>query len=709
MPDLLFEIGVEELPSWYVAEGSGALRRLLRERLEEAEVGAESYVTYGTPRRLAVLAKGLPERSAQRVDELRGPPESAAFDDEGRPKKAAVAFATKQGVDVSALEVRDTDKGRYVYATVKVGGEATRDLLPEVLASVATELPARRKMRWGDEDTPFLRPVAWLLAMLGSETLTVEAFGLRSGTTTRGHRFLAPAEFELSEPAAYAERLRDAWVLADRAERHDMTESAISAAAAEAGLVPLQDDDLLSEVVDLVEWPFPILGSFREAYLELPDEVLATVMIKHQRFFPTRVADGRLAPSFVGVSNNHVADEGIVRKGYEQVLEGRLYDASFFWHADRQKSLSQHAWGLSGIAFQQKLGSMADKVERVGRTAQQLVATLGLGPDEGATVGKALPLFRADLATEMVNEFPELEGVMARAYALAEGLPAGTADALLGGVEPRSYDSALPQTAAGAVLALADRADNLVGFFALGKKPTGSADPFGLRRDALAIARILGASGWTLPVSTLVQAAADAYDSWSVEPDDETVAAVTAFVWDRVAAALQERAATPVVRAAIRGSDTIDDAARRVELLSALMEAPEFADLMALYKRAANLAEKSDGDTEIDPSLFTEPAEAPLAAALDVARDGVAALLGAVNEQLPAWDVREPPTAELVGIADAVAEVVSLKAPLDAFLDDVLVMVDNPHLRANRLALLTEVARVLEGLGELSELEGAAH
>jgi glycyl-tRNA synthetase beta chain len=705
--DLLFEIGTEELPSWYVKEGSEALAALLKEKLTAADVPATEVCAYGSPRRLAVIARGLPTTSALRTEELRGPPASVAFDEAGTPTRAAVAFAEKNGVALTALERRETDKGAYLYATVQRGGAKTAELLPELLAQVVRDLPAPRKMRWGNEATPFIRPVAWLLALLGEDVIELEAAGVRSGATTRGHRFLAPAELRVSHPDSYLSTLEGAWVLADRARRRELTAERVAQSVSGAGLAPYQDADLLDEVTDLVEWPFPILGAFEDAYLELPEEVLATVMITHQRYFPTRTHAGGLAARFVGESNSRVTDEAVVRQGYEQVLAGRLYDARFFWQSDLRKSLSQHAWGLTGIAFQKELGSMADKIERVGVTAELLLGALDIEGDDAEAVRRALPIFRADLATDMVYEFPELEGVMARAYALAEGQSAATADALLGGVLPRTHDDDVPDTVAGAVLAVADRLDKLVGFFALGRRPTGSADPFGLRRDALAVARVVSSRGWKVPLEDLVTAAARPYAGGPVEVGMEVRQAVEEFVWDRVAVLLQERASVPVVRAATRGSRSITGAARRVELLNTLLASPEAADLMALYKRASNLAAKADESAEVNETLFREPAEQPLFAALDGARKGVQQLLEAAVQQLSPWDLRDAPERTLTDVEGATARVVGLKGPLDDFLDNVLVMVDDAQLRRNRLALLSEVVEVLRRLGELEELEGA--
>ncbi len=707
MPDLLFEIGTEELPSWYVDEGRAALAQLLEERLADAGLAAEQVRGFSTPRRLAVLAEGLPERSETREELRRGPAADVAFDDSGAPTRAARGFAQSSGVEPGDLEIRDTERGRYVFARLQRGGDTASGVLPALLAGLVEDLPAPRKMRWADVSTPFMRPVHWLLAMLDDNVLELEAAGVRSGATTRGHRFLAPGEVRLRHATTYVDVLREASVLADPDERDEATWRAASEAAGQEGLVAHDDPALRAEVRNLVEYPVAVLGRFDEGYLELPDEVLSTVMIHHQRFFPTHAADGALASFFVGISNNRVTNEEVVRAGYEQVLEGRLYDARFFWDADRRKSLSQHAWGLSGIGFQKDLGSMADKIARVSDVAGRLAEALELPREERASLEQALPIFRADLSTDMVFELPELEGVMARAYALAEGLPEEVAVALEDGVLPRGPGDRLPATRIGAVLAVADRIDKVVGFFALGKRPSGSADPFALRRDGLGIARVLNAQGWRLPLADVVLegAAPHRANGWEIPAEGE--AEVERFLWDRVGSLLNEQGMpVPVVRAAVQGSRSVIDASRRAHLLRSLMGHEEFPDLMALYKRAANLARQEERRRNVKPGLFRNEYEAPLFEALPGARRGVEALLAQVREALPGWDLASPPARPLGELGDEVGAVLALKAPLDAFLDNVLVMVDEPEVRSNRLALLREVTEVLRELGALDQLEG---
>jgi len=707
MPRLLFEIGTEELPSWYVGPAAAALAEGLTARLADLRLSHGTVRSFATPRRLAALVDDVAARSDRRVEVRRGPAATAAFDAAGKPTRAAAGFAASAGVRPDELEIDETPKGRYVVARREVGGEDAAELLPDTLAALVVGLPAPRKMRWGEIETPFVRPISWLTALWDDRVLPVAVAGLEAGRTTRGHRFLHPDPVELDDAGQYASALLAADVVADRDARAEAVRAAVAQAAASQGGEADAAEALIEEVVDLVERPFALLGSIDEAYLELPDEVLTTVMIHHQRFVPVRDAEGRLLPRFVAVANHRVPDEALVRGGYERVLAGRLHDARFFWQADRRKSLAQHAWSLSGIGFQKELGSMADKVTRVGVGAFAVARLLGISDAEQHTLERALPLFRADLASEMVGELPELEGTMARAYAAADGLPAEVAVALEDGVLPRGPHDALPATRVGAVLAVSDRLDKLLGFFALGKRPTGSADPFALRRDAVAVARVLSAQGWRVALEDLVTAVAEGYQGSSVAVDAGIIDDVVTFVWDRVAALLAEEGLdTPTVRAAVLGSRAVVGAARRGHLLQALAALPAFAEMLTLYKRAANLAERAPRGVEADPKLFAEAIEAELFAALPPARVGVERLLEAMHVQLPAWDLGTGPTGGIAGLDALAAEVLQLKAPLDAFLDGVMVMVEDEAVRANRLALLAAVAATPRELGALEHLSG---
>lgn len=706
MPELLFEIGTEELPSPYVSRAKEALYRLTTEALSEARLSYDKVHTYATPRRIAVRVEGLSGRSEARTETRRGPAVSVAFDASGGPTRAAQGFARANGVAPEDLVTEETEKGAYVFARVRQGGETAQQILPPLLAGLVERFPAPRKMRWADVEVPFVRPIAWVVALLDDELLPVEVAGLRAGRVSRGHRFLGEGEVNVPNPSDYLETLRDAFVIADLSERRTRTwEEARSAAAAE-GLTPIENDALLDEVTNLVESPVGVLGEFAPSYLDLPEEVLITIMIHHQRFFPTRDAEGRLAPYFVSVSNNRVPEPRVVRRGYEGVLEGRLYDARFFWDADRRKSLSQHAWGLSGIGFQKDLGTMADKVARVAEGANRLANRLTLGEEELDTLERTIPLFRADLSTQMVFELPELAGVMARAYALAEGLPERVAEALEHAVKPSGPDAPLPTSRVGALLAAADRSDTLLGFFALQKRPTGSADPFGLRRDGIALARILNAQGWPLQVGDIVKAAAQSYNG-KVRPDEAVQEEVVGFVWDRVGSLLvEEGVRTELVRAATADNPPVITAARRAHLLSALSREEEFGELLTLYKRAANLAKDASENTPIDPDLFSEPQEGALFESLLPAKRAVGELMSVARRTLLPWDLGRGPAERLGNLDEEIREILALKAPLDAFLDGVLVKVEDEAVRENRLALLRETQGALRALGALEALEG---
>ncbi len=705
MPDLLFEIGTEELPSWYPPRARRAMHDMLSGSLEAAGISFRDIRTFATPRRLAVLATGLATHSESRVDERRGPPEAAAFDAEGNPTRAATGFATRNKVDPAALSVRDG----YVYASVSSGGEPVEQILPAMLAKLVTDLPAPRKMRWGTVEDPFVRPVAWLLALLDSSVLDVTSAGQEAGGVTYGHRFLSPAALTVPEPAQYEALLKDAFVTADAEARRAATLAAVRHEAHRLGLSAGGEGELLDEVSGLVEQPFAVTGTFSDDYLELPDEVLTTVLIRHQRFFPLFDEQGRVATSFVAVSNNRPADWTLTRQGYEKVLAGRLYDARFFWDEDRSRTLAEHSRDLAGVGYQRELGSMADKVARVGRAAEALVAHAGLDDAQADTVRAALPLFRADLVTGMVNEFPELEGEMGRAYALAEGLGDDVAQVLSDGVQPKGPDSGLPVSDAGAVLAIADRLEKLLGFLAIGRRPTGSADPFALRRDGIGLARLLNRQGWQASPVALATAAAGAFDG-QVRPDEAVVAQTADFISERVASLLgDEGLGVHVIRAAGAHDPSVLQMSRRAHLLELLLHTDAFESLAALYKRVANIAAGA-GNEGIDPGLFALDAERNLHAALPAAEAGVSRLLELTVEHLEPWDLGKGPGKGLTGarteVDAALQRLLSVRAPLDHFLDNVHVMVEDGAVRSNRLSLLAAVRDALLPLGDLGELEG---
>jgi glycyl-tRNA synthetase beta chain len=702
--NLLFEIGTEELPSWYVLSAWHDIAELTKTLLADAKIEHGDVQSYATPRRIAVIVNEIAATSTKRTELKRGPAVSAAYDVEGKLTKAALGFAKANNVAPENIIKQDTDKGSYIYAEISLGGQDTREILPNILKEIVEKLPAPRKMRWADVPTPFVRPVSWLVALLDKEIIPVEVAGVSSSNLTYGHRFLAPEPHELKHAKDYVKTLEKLSVIVDPKVREHRTLEAAQAAAEREDLSAESNEALLEDISHIVEYPIGILGNFDESYLELPEEVLATTMIHHHRFFPTRDKNGKLAAHFVGISNNQVPDENVVRQGYELVLAGRLYDAKFFWETDRKKSLSQHAWGLGGIGFQKELGNMGDKISRVSVTAKALAETLAATPEEINALEEALPIFRADLVTEMVGEFKELEGTMGRAYALAEGYDKEVAQALEDGMLPKGPNDPLPGSNIGAILAASDKLDTLAGFFAINKRPSGSADPFGLRREANALVRILNVKGWPLPLSDFVATASKSYTG-TVKASEESQQALTSFLWDRVQSLLAEEGIrVELARAATSDDPALITATQRCHLLQTLSEDPDFPSLMTLYRRATTLANQAQ-KTILDPKLFNEY-ETALFDALPKTRVAVQRLLSKTKEQLGTWDLGKGPEKELSGLTEDITEALSVKAPLDAFLDNVMVMVEDVKLKNNRLVLLREVRDVLQTLGKLEELEG---
>ena len=701
--NLIFEIGTEELPSWYVLQSQKDIATLIQTLLAQAQIEHGEVKSYATPRRIAVTIKNLAATSTKRTELKRGPAINVAYDTEGKLSKAALGFAKSNNIAPEKIIRQDTDKGSYIFAEISLGGQDVRTILPDILKTLVEQLPAQRKMRWGEVPTPFVRPVAWLVALLDNEVIPVDVAGLKASRTSYGHRFLSPEAFELNHTDDYLKSLETRFVIADVQEREQKTLEVAQSIAHKAGLSLQASDALIHDISHIVEYPVGVLGSFDTSYLQLPEEILMTTMIHHQRFFPTRSASGKLSETFIGISNNRVLDESIVRQGYEQVLAGRLYDAKFFWDADRKKSLSQHAWGLGGIAFQKELGSMGDKVSRVGVTAKTLAEKLGLGEAKVATLEKTLPIFRADLATQMVNELPELEGVMNHAYALAEGYDPTVAEALGQGVLPKGTQDALPTSEVGAILSVADRLDKLVGFFAINKRPSGSADPFALRRDAIGLVRILNSMGWELSINELIESAAQSY---TLEVTDEAKNALASFIWDRAQGLLgEEGIRIELIRAAASDNPAMITASQRCHLLQALSTHSEFPALMTLYKRAATLANQAPPKATIDTKTLNEY-ETALYETLPQAQSAIQNLLHTTQSQLGSWDLGQKPKQALNNIDVDITKVLSIKAPLDAFLDHVMVMVDDTKVKNSRLALLREVKHTLGSLGNLEELEG---
>lgn len=684
--DLLFELRCEELPPRTLQALSTALTEGLAKAIDAKGIAHGKIHGFATPRRLAVTVEKLAEHQPDRPLERRGPPVKNAFDANGAPTQAAIAFAKTCGVEVSALTQLTTDKGAWLQFRGTERGAATPTLLPAMINQVVAELPIAKRMRWGTRTAEFVRPVHGVVLMFGAEVVPAEVLGLSSGCITSGHRFLAPNDITLKSAKGYAARLLRAKVIADFAARRQLIreEVTLAAAATAEGASALIEDDLLDEVTALVEWPVAIAGQFDTRFLELPREVVIATVQDHQRYFAVQGADQKLSGWFITVSNIESRDPAKVREGNERVVRPRLSDAAFFWEQDRKHTLSEYAARLAGMTFQNRLGTYADKARRVAALASILGERLG-APD----AERAATLAKADLLTAMVGEFPELQGTMGRYYAEAEGLPQEIALAIEEHYRPRFAGDNIPASRTGQAVALADKLDTLTGIFAIEQRPTGAKDPFGLRRIALGVLRILLEADLDLDLLALLDAAAAAQPVQRTGVVDE----VYDFITERLRGMLLEQPGTTPEMLdavlAIRPHSPLD-AVARLAALKQFLQLPDAPVLAAINKRIVNILKKTQASEHhsIDPAALTEAAERSLHSAVSSLRE----------------PVREATAQRRYG--DSLKALVGLRAAVNDFFDGVMVMDENLAVRNNRLALLRDVQTLLGGVADLSRLPG---
>jgi glycyl-tRNA synthetase beta chain len=683
---LLLEIGTEELPPAGLAALSKALTENVVRGLADAGIAHGKVRSFATPRRLAVLIAACCVRAPDRSVLRRGPPVGNSFDAVGAPTQAARAFAASCGVEVAALTRLTTDKGAWLSFQGIERGAATAAAIVPILNQAIAALPIAKRMRWGARKTEFVRPVHWVVLLFGEEVVPGEVLGLRTDRITRGHRFHAPGPIVLSGAGSYETRLRRAKVVADFGLRRESIRTGVLALAAELGGRALIEEDLLDEVTALVEWPVPLAGRYEQRFLALPREVVIATVQDHQRYFPVEGFDGTLAGWFITVSNIASRDPATVRAGNERVVRPRLSDAAFFWDQDRKLSLENHAAKLAGVTFQSRLGSYADKTQRVRALANEIGGRIGAGPD----VDRAAQLAKADLMTSMVGEFPELQGTMGRYYAAAQGESEAVCFAIEDQYRPRYSGDALPRAKTGQTLALADKLDTLVGIFVIDQKPTGAKDPFGLRRAALGILRILLEGGLDLDLYAL------AVTSAAAQPLQREAAAgeVFDFLMERLRGLVLERGdgtTTEMVDAVLGvGAHSPLDIDARLQALRQFLTAPDAPILAAANKRIANILKKSeiDLDAVVASERFSEAAEHALHRALLEAR---APVEDAMRRR---------------AYGEALSVLAGLRGSIDAFFAEVMVMDEDPALRRNRLALLREVRRAFSGVADLSRLPG---
>ncbi len=685
--DLLLEVGTEELPPRALHRLATALRDAVAEGLAQARLAHRDLRLFATPRRLAVLVEALAPRQPDEQVERRGPALSAAFDDEGCPTRAAQGFARSCGVAVEDLDRLETDKGAWLVYRALRKGRTTPELVPEILARALEDLPVPRRMRWGELDEPFVRPVHWIVALYGDQVVPLTLFGIAAGRKTRGHRFHHPGPIVLPEPAAYEVLLEtEGRVLADFERRRTAVKELAEAAAREAGGHAVVDPELLDEVTAMVEWPVPVVGAFDERFLEVPPEVLIVTMKTHQKYFHVVDDRRRLLARFVTMSNIASREPDRVREGNERVVRPRLADAEFFWNQDRKRTLASRLPELEQVVFQHKLGSMLDKTRRITALARDLAAVTGADP---GLAQRAAELCKCDLRTEMVGEFPELQGTMGRYYAVHDGEPEEVACAIEEHYRPRFAGDGLPETPAGRAVALADRLDTLAGIFAAGLAPTGDKDPYALRRAALGVVRIVLEAGLDLDLRRWLETAA------ALQPEAVDAGArvdeVADFVRERLRGHLHEQGVRPDTFGAVAAVAPHRplDLQRRALAVESFRRLPEAEALAAANKRITNILKKAGAapPDRVDPARLEEDAERAL-------HERLAALRGTVQEKVAA--------ADYLGALEALA---GLRGPVDAFFDRVMVMAEDPALRANRLALLAALRELFLQVADISRLQ----
>jgi glycyl-tRNA synthetase beta chain len=685
--DLLFELLCEELPPRALLGLSQSLSEGITKGIDAAGIPHGKVHSYATPRRLAVWIERLAQNQPDRSVERRGPPLANSFDAEGKPQAAAIAFAKSCNVAIEALTRLQTDKGAWLQFRGTEKGAATTALLGGIIAQAIAALPIPKRMRWGARSAEFVRPVHSVVLLYGESVVPVEVLGLASGRVTQGHRFHAPKPIALKSARGYAARLLRAKVVADFARRRELIRASVTSMAAASGsnASVLMDDALLEEVTALVEWPVPVAGQFEQRFLKLPREVVIATVQDHQRYFPVQEPDGKLSGWFVTVSNIESRDPAKVREGNERVVRPRLSDAAFFWDQDRKLPLQEHAARLKDMTFQTKLGTYADKTARVASLATLIGRQIGAGAD----VGRAAQLAKADLMTAMVGEFPELQGTMGRYYALAQGEPEDLAVAIEEHYRPRFAGDAIPSTRTAQAVALADKIDTLVGIFVIEQRPSGTKDPFGLRRAALGVLRILIEAGLDLDLIELLRAAARAQPIQRPAVVDE----VYEFVAERLRGMLLEQPGNSAEMLdaifANRPASPLD-ANARLAALRAFLLLPDAPVLAAINKRIANILKKTQVSREqqVDASALAEEAERGLHQALLMLRDPVTE------------------AAQQRRYFDSLQALVGLRAPVNDFFDRVMVMDEDLTRRNNRLALLRDVQMLLGGVADLSRLPG---
>ncbi len=690
MEKLLLEIGTEEIPAGYIEPALKALSAALLKKLDDARISHGNAKTYGTPRRLAVEVPDVAEKQEPVTSEVMGPPERVGFNETGNPTVAAVKFAEKVGIPVSAIRVSETQKGRYLMAVKTEKGIATKTILKTILPEVIVTLPFPKSMKWSDMNILFARPIQTVLALLGKEVISFSIERLKSGRCAMGHPFMAPGKINIESPDHYVEALEAVFVFADSKKRKQSILNAVASVAESLGGRVEPDEDLADIVTNLVEFPVPIAGSFNTKFLELPKEVLIMAMREHQKYFAVVNDRNQLKPNFIAVNNTRAKDMSLVAKGHERVLRARLEDAMFFYRSDLKTDLDQMVDKLKGVLFQAKLGSVYEKIKRVQELGEFLVEKSGQDEPVRLGVSRAAWLCKADLVSRMVVEFPKLQGIMGRVYAKL----AGESDPVVMAIEehyrPVYSGAPLPETKVGSLLAIADKLDSICGCFHAGLIPTGASDPYALRRQGIGIIQIIQKMNFTFSLKEVIEKSVRLFGGADISKIQDTAGQIYSFLQDRISNMLADEGFQKDVIAAVTSVsvDNIPDLRKRVKALESMKNKPDFEPLAIAFKRAVNILKKADNyqGGEISASLFEESCESDLYNACKSVRQKVAGCLAEGN------------------FDRALIEISGLRGVVDAFFDGVMVMADNPDVKNNRLALLSEIAALFKDIADFSRI-----
>lgn len=680
--DLLFEIGAEEIPAGFMPNILGQLKQLAETKLNDDHLPFKSIATYGTPRRLALIVKGLADTSAEISERHKGPSASIAYDADGNATKAAIGFARGKGLDVADLIVEDG----YIYAETKTAGIPAKDIVTDMLPQLITGLNFPKSMHWGNLDAKFVRPVRWLVALLDEEVIPVEFATVKSGNVTRGHRFLGADEITIKNAASYVDTLKENFVMVDQDARRELISKQLHDIAASKNASIVWDDDLLEEINYLVEWPTALCGGFEESYLALPDAAIITPMKDHQRYFPLVDQDGKLLPMFLTVRNGSDHSIEVVQAGNERVLRARLDDAKFFFNEDRKKPLIDRQDGLTKIVFQEGLGNLADKTERLLKLGRVFGEECGLHEDAAVVLERATELAKTDLTTGMVTEFTELQGVMGKEYALLDGESPEVAEAIFEQYLPRFAGDVLPQTEAGKVLSIIDKVDNIVATFSRGLIPTGSQDPYALRRQTIGILNILLGSEWNISLCPIFKASMELLNV-AADKQEELLNQVEEFFTLRLKNIFLDREVPHHVIDLLLSNNELS-VADAEGLVNALLanRIDENVELVQAYTRMYNLV-KDVEYTGVNSDLLKEDAEKALFEAASKASEA----------SLAAWEAND--------YTAVVAVPATLVPAINKFFEDVMVMDKDEAIKANRLQLVRLAYSVMAIIGDISALK----